>query len=382
MDLKIPNTGAWLGRVHLPATGPAVITIRDGHVVDLTCRRAPTVRDICEMQEPASFVQSASGNLIGSLESIERNSVEGEDDENLPRLLAACDLQVIKAAGVTFARSMVERVIEERAAGDPSKAESIRTRIKARIGPRLNTIKPGSHLADKIKEAMIAEGIWSQYLEVGIGPDAEIFTKCPVLAAVGSGARIGIHPRSAWNNPEPELVLVVNSRGQIIGASLGNDVNLRDFEGRSALLLGKSKDNNASTAIGPMIRLFDESFSLDAAMAMEIKMRISGIDGFLLEDTSRMREISRDPNDLVAQTINENHAYPDGFALFCGTPFVPIKDRDTAGEGFTHHIDDLVEIESPELGRLSNRVGHCADCRRWDFSVSHLMRNLAMRGLL
>src|SRR5690606_27366505 len=105
-------------------------------------------------------------------------------------------------------------------------------------------------------------GVWSQYLEVAIGKDAEIFTKTQPMASVGFGAQIGIHPESHWNNPEPEVVLAVARTGKIRGATLGNDVNLRDYEGRSALLLGEAKDQNASCAIGPFIRLFDETFSL------------------------------------------------------------------------------------------------------------------------
>ncbi len=382
MELRLPADATLVGRIHRPGIGPCVVTVRDGVAADITSRDAPTVRDVCEQETPADFVNSAPGETIGEIDDIARLSVEGDSETAGSRLLAPCDLQVIKACGVTFAGSMVERVIEERAAGDPAKAEEIRDRIGARIGSRLGTVVPGSAQAQEIKDALIAEGMWSQYLEVGIGPDAEVFTKCPSMAAVGAGSRIGIHPRSVWNNPEPELVLAVNSRGQIAGVALGNDVNLRDFEGRSALLLGKSKDNNASTAIGPFIRLFDDGFTLKHARSIAIDMRISGEDGFLLEDTSRMQEISRDASDLAAQTLNENHAYPDGFMLFCGTPFAPVADRGAPGAGFTHRIGDMVAIEAPELGRLSNRVAHCADCRRWDFSVSHLMRNLAARSLI
>ncbi len=230
---------------------------------------------------------------------------------------------MIKAAGVTFAASMIERVIEEQAGGDAARAEAVRATVHGVIGDNLRAIVPGSEQAMRLKALLIEQGMWSQYLEVGIGPDAEIFTKAPVLAAVGSGSRIGIHPISQWNNPEPEVVLAVNSRGQIHGATLGNDVNLRDIEGRSALLLSKAKDNNASCAIGPFIRLFDERFSLDDVRACVVDLQVQGEDGYRLHGSSSMSQISRDPQDLVGQTLNANHQYPDGFVLFLGTLFAP-----------------------------------------------------------
>lgn len=375
--------GKFVGRVWRPElAGPAVVAVRNGGVFDVTTVTAPTVRDLCELADPLAYLDTVAGEHIGTLEELESNSREGARDPARPWLLAPCDLQVIKACGVTFAKSMVERVIEERAAGDPEVAEGIRTKIAARVGLELAELVPGSRQAGRAKQALQEEGLWSQYLEVGIGPDAEVFTKAPVLSAVGTGARIGIHPISNWNNPEPEVVLCVNSRGQTVGATLGNDVNLRDVEGRSALLLGKAKDNNASCAIGPFIRLFDRRFSMDDLRSLTLQLRVDGGDGFVLQGQSDMSEISRDPLDLVAQTINDNHAYPDGFLLFCGTLFTPTQDRDEPGGGFTHHIGDRVAISAAGLGVLENHVHHCAECERWDFSASHLMRSLSARGLL
>ncbi|WP_343082295.1 fumarylacetoacetate hydrolase family protein [Ostreiculturibacter nitratireducens] len=366
--------GLWLGRAEVPGVGPSVITLRNGDVMDITSRTAPTVRDVLELADPAGHVLAAEGNTVGRLDDI----LAGKG----ARLLAPCDLQAVKACGVTFARSMVERVIEERAAGDAAKAEAIRERIGAAIGASLSGLVPGSEAAQRAKAALISEGLWSQYLEVGIGPDAEVFTKCLPMAAVGHGAKVGLHPVSRWNNPEPEVVLAVSSAGRILGATLGNDVNLRDVEGRSALLLGKAKDNNASASVGPFIRLFDDSFTLDDVRRAEVELRVEGKDGFVLDGRSSMSEISRDPADLVKQMLGRHHQYPDGAMLYLGTMFAPVQDRDGKGQGFTHHIGDVVTISARDLGELRNEVALSTECPEWTFGTAALMRNLADRGLL
>ena len=374
------QSGTWLGRVWNPvANGPSVVTLREGQVVDITSRAAPTSRDICELDDPAAHVRGANGVALGTLDQIAANRV---GDMSVVHFLAPCDLQSVKACGVTFARSMVERVIEEKAAGDPARALAIRERIGATIGASLRDIRAGSPEAAEVKRALIAEGLWSQYLEVGIGPDAEVFSKAQILSSMGTGADVGLHPISRWNNPEPEVVLTVTSKGAIVGACLGNDVNLRDVEGRSALLLSKAKDNNASCAIGPMIRLFDAGFGIEDVRRAELTLRVEGEDGFVLDGHSSMKEISRDPTELVSQTIGRHHQYPDGFLLFLGTLFAPTQDRDHPGEGFTHKIGDRVTISAPGFGRLENVVRMSTDCAEWTFGTSHLMRNLAARGLL
>ncbi len=375
--------GTLVGRAWLPApvNGPALVVIRADGIFDVSSA-ASTMSALLEHDDPAALVRRTAGQRIGSLADVLANSGAAPDDSR-PHLLAPCDLQVIKAAGVTFAASMLERVIEEQTRGDPSRALEVRNRVRALIGDDLAAVVPGSPQAMKLKALLIEQDLWSQYLEVGIGPDAEVFTKAPVLSAVGTGAEIGIHPQSEWNNPEPEVVLAVNSRCRIVGAALGNDVNLRDFEGRSALLLSKAKDNNASCAIGPFIRLFDATFSLDDVRAQELELIVEGEDdGFVMRGASSMKKISRDPQDLAEQTLSKTHQYPDGFMLFLGTLFAPTDDRGKPGAGFTHHVGDIVTIRSAQLGALRNRVNTSDRVRPWRFGLSALMANLAGRGLL
>lgn len=374
--------GALVGRVWLPEVGgPAVAAVRDDGVFDVSAQ-FPTVSALCEHDDLAKALRGVKGERIGDLDQLLANTPPDRRDRQKPWLLAPVDLQVLKAAGVTFAISMLERVIEERARGNPASAEAIRKEVVRLVGDDLSKLKPGSAEAARLKQALIEHNAWSQYLEVGIGPDAEVFTKAPVLSSVGTGMDAGLHPKSTWNNPEPEVVLAVSSRGRIVGATLGNDVNLRDFEGRSALLLSKAKDNNASCAVGPLLRLFDESFSLDDVRRMEVALTVIGSDGFVLDGHSSISKISRDPTDLVAQTIGPVHQYPDGFALFLGTMFAPVKDRDAPGQGFTHKRDDIVTIAAPKLGKLVNRMRPSDECEPWTFGVGALMKNLAQRKIL
>ena len=372
-----------VGRAFVPACdGPVLVTVRDGRLLDIS-GAAATSSALAEFEHPARTVRGAA-NLpaIGTLADVLANTPDEVRDGSRPWLLAPCDLQAVKAAGVTFVASMLERVIEEQARGDPARAEAVRRSMTAVIGDDLAAIRPGSAEAARLKEVLIAAKAWSQYLEVGIGPDAEIFTKAQPMSAVGPGAEIGIHPKSEWNNPEPEIVLAVNSRGHTVGATLGNDVNLRDFEGRSALLLGKAKDNNASCAIGPFLRLFDERFGIDDVRSAEIALRVEGPDGFVMDGRSSMAKISRDPLDLVGQAIGANHQYPDGLVLFCGTMFAPVQDRRGPGQGFTHEIGDVVTVATPKLGALVNRVNRTDAIAPWTFGARALMGNLARRGLL
>ena len=373
--------GCFVGRIwDKNKAGPCLVTIRNEHVYDITSPNIPTMRDLLELNDVKGYLDRNIGEKIVSVQELLISSLASQNKQFF--LIAPCDFQAIKACGVTFAKSMVERVIEERAAGDPKKAESLRGYIGGLIGDSLQNIIPGSDKSLEVKKALVKEGLWSQYLEVGIGKDAEVFTKAQTLSSVGYGAEVGLHPISNWNNPEPEIVLAVNSKGTIQGATLGNDVNLRDVEGRSALLLGKAKDNNASCSIGPFIRIFDESYTIANMKSAHINLNVEGKDGYILNGSSSMSEISRTPEDLVSQTCGAHHQYPDGFMLFLGTLFAPTEDRDTPGEGFTHKIGDKVTISEPYLGELINYVNLSTECPKWEFGISAMINNLSNRGLL
>jgi len=361
------------------ADGPGLARIEGGTVIDVTAA-FPTFAHLLRQEAPTAALNAAHGVTLCDLATLIENSQAVQRDPSRPHLLAPVDLQAVKAAGVTFARSLVERTVEEAARGDPSQAGRVREELAAAIGVDLGSIVPGSQQAADLKAALQAKDLWSQYLEVGLGPDIEIFTKTQPLASVGHGAWIGLHPRSSWSNPEPEVVLVIAPDGRIVGATLGNDVNLRDFEGRSALLLGKAKDNNGSSALGPVIRLFDDGFGLDDLKSAEVRVKVTGTDGFVLDDASDISQISRTPEEMARQLF-ETHHYPDGVVLFTGTLFAPVQDRDTPGIGFTHKLGDVVEIASPRLGLLANRVGLSTEIPAWEAGALDLFRSLARRGI-
>jgi fumarylacetoacetate (FAA) hydrolase family protein len=372
------TAGTLVGRVFRPGLGASVVAIRADGVFDVTGAFA-TTSDLFDTANPAAAIAAVPGERIGDFAAILANTTPDGRDAAKPYFLSPVDLQAVKAAGVTFAISMVERVIEEQAKGVPERAAAIRGEIGDIIGGELKGLKPGSPEAAALKKHLQERGLWSQYLEVGIGPDAEIFTKAPVLSSVGTGADVGIHPISTWNNPEPEVVLVISSAGRIVGATLGNDVNLRDVEGRSALLLGKAKDNNASASLGPFVRLFDATFGIDAVRTMKVSLKVTGDDGFVLDGRSDMAAISRDVEDLARQAIGPHHQYPDGLVLYCGTLFAPVQDRGDAGKGFTHKVGDIVTIASDSLGSLTNRVRLSTECPPWTDGIRSLMASLAAR---
>lgn len=382
-DFALPADASAIlvGRIWDPGVaGPSPVVVRGGEVFDVSSRFA-TVRDLCETSDPAREIAEVPGVRVGSVDEILSNTPAEHRDPARPWLVSPIDLQALKAAGVTFAESMIERVIEERVHGDPDAAAGVRARILDELGADLRTLRPGSPEALRLKTMLVDEGLWSQYLEVGIGPDAEIFTKGQVLSSVGTAVPVGVLAESQWNNSEPEVALIVQSTGRVVGATLGNDVNLRDVEGRSALLLPKAKDNNASCAVGPFVRLFDEDFGLDTIRSLTVRLEIVGEDGFVLEAFSEMSQISRDPESLVAQLLGAHHGYPDGAILMLGTMFAPIVDRGHPGAGFTHRRGDVVRISTPSLGGLVNQVWQAEDCEPWTFGIRALISNLATRGL-
>lgn len=381
---RVDNNAYLVGRVWVPGdpSGPCVVWIKNSKTFDIT-NQFPTMTNLFESKNPVKAINDMHGlESIGNIEDILQNTPIEERDSKKPWLLSPCDLQAIKASGVTFVSSMLERVIEEKSRGDWNEAEKIRQNITKLIGKNLSDLKPGSVAALKVKDFLIKKNLWSPYLEVGIGPDAQIFTKSQPMSTVGSGFEIGILEDSNWNNPEPEMVLAVNSKSKIIGATLGNDLNLRDYEGRSALLLGKAKDNNASCALGPFIRLFDEKFNMKDIKSSKISITINGLDGFQHLESYSMKEISRDPEDLVSQCLNKDHYYPDGLMLFLGTMFTPAMDRDLPGKGFSHKIGDIVTIKTKTIGSLTNKVNYAHLCEPWDFGSYALIKNLVSRKLL
>lgn len=370
-----------VGRVWLDGSGPVLVRVTPECVLDISAL-APTMTALLELDDPTSRVAACKGVPLGATAAVLANSAHDRRDAATPWMLSPCDLQAIKASGVTFVSSMLERVIEEQARGDATLALKIRETVTSVIGDNLARIKPGSPEAARLKHVLIDQRMWSQYLEVGIGPDAEIFTKSQPMSSIGTGGQIGLHPESAWNNPEPEIVLVMDSRARVKGAALGNDVNLRDFEGRSALLLGKAKDNNGSCAIGPFIRLFNASFGMGDVRRCDLEVEVHGEDGYHLKGGSSIAMISRDPLELVAQTCGRHHQYPDGFALFLGTMFAPTKDRSQPGQGFTHAIGDTVIVRSRQLGSLVNCTNTSDAIPEWTYGCTALMRDLSRRGLL
>jgi fumarylacetoacetate (FAA) hydrolase family protein len=381
--LPADRDGLHVGRVHDPEAGGAILVLLDGaDLIDIT-DLGPTASVLLARADLVEALRAARAD--GSRRRLRLDDALDFDPMTSPaelRLLSPIDLQAIKAAGVTFVESMLERVVEERAKGDPARADGIREALAETIGGAISTIEPGSEAAARVKELLQREGLWSQYLEVGIGPDPEIFSKAQVLSSVGAGAAIGVHEASSWNNPEPEVVLVVRGDGVAVGATLGNDVNLRDFEGRSALLLTEAKDNNASCAIGPFIRVFDDGFTMDTVRGLDVRLRVEGPDGFVMDGYSSMRNISRDPEQLIRHTWGDHHQYPDGFVLFTGTLFSPTQDRQAPGGGFTHELGDVVAISNPHLGSLVNTVTHAQRAPRWTTGIWEFMTNLRSRGLL
>jgi len=371
--------GTLVGRALFPGVfpGPCVVAIREDGVHNIS-GTVPTMAQLLNAPNPLATLQRALRNCVylGPLESLLENSTPSTHDPLKPYLLTPIDLQAVKAVGLTFVNGLLQRF-----ADDNGGAATVAKMEKA-AGVALGKILPGSEEAARLRTALMEDGLWNDTLEVGFGPDVELFTKAQPLSAVGTGAEIAVLPTSKQTFAEPEVVLMLNADGKICGATLGCDMTARDVEARSLLLLGRAKDQNATCAVGPFIRLFDQTFSLPNVQGMNLTYAFEGADDAVFTDTGSMDQIGRGLITLARQVVNEHHGYPDGVALFTGCMFKAPSSRGASDTPFTHQVGDVVIIKASPLGTLINRVNTTDKVRPWSFGMSDLMANLANRQLL
>jgi len=262
----------------------------DGSITDLTGAGLSNLAELLECESPESRLSSFN------LSTLPRHSATSV------RLLPPVDRQEIWAAGVTYQRS---------------------------------------------KKARMEESDFSAtaYDRVYDAPRPEIFFKSLPEKVAGPGDPVGIRKDASWNVPEPELALVINSVGRIVGFTIGNDMSSRDIEGENLLYLPQAKVYDRSCAIGPVILVGTTESEIRECV---ISMTIHRDEACVFQGETSLNHIKR-PFEELAGYLCRSQSFPTGAILLTGTGVVP-------GDHFTLHAGDLIRIDVTGIGRLENHV--------------------------